>query len=120
MDVAATSVWRWEEVVRPAEIISGMAEQWPLDQVEPDSPGEVASRWRYRDGAGEIGLIASVTQPFCRGCTRARLSADGKLYTCLFAGTGHDLRGPLRAAASDQALREQGAAIWTQPTDRDS
>ena len=84
----------------------------------PAYPGEVASRYRYRDGAGEIGVIASVTQPFCRGCTRARLSAEGQLYTCLFAGAGHDLRGPLRAGASDQALREQVAAIWTRRADR--
>jgi len=78
----------------------------------------VARRYRYRDGAGEIGVIASVTQPFCRACTRARLSAEGKLYTCLFAGTGHDLRGPLRGGASDQALREQVGGIWTRRADR--
>src|SRR5713101_7969433 len=118
MDVGATNGWRLDDVVPAAEIISLIGGQWPLEPVAPAYPGEVASRWRYRDGAGEIGVIASVTQPFCRGCTRARLSADGKLYTCLFAGTGHDLRGPLRAGASDQALREQVAAIWTQRTDR--
>ena len=87
---------------RSSPLIGG---RWPLEPVAPAYPGEVARRYRYRDGAGEIGVIASVTQPFCRGCTRARLSADGKLYTCLFAGAGHDLRGPLRAGASDQALR---------------
>jgi GTP 3',8-cyclase len=118
MDVGTTNGWRLEEVVPAAEIISLIGGQWPLEAVVPAYPGEVASRYRYLDGAGEIGVIASVTQPFCRGCTRARLSADGKLYTCLFAGTGHDLRGPLRAGASDQALREQVAAIWTQRTDR--
>src|SRR5712691_1502811 len=118
MDVGTTNGWRLEEVVPAAEIISLIGGQWPLEAVVPAYPGEVASRYRYLDGAGEIGVIASVTQPFCRGCTRARLSADGKLYTCLFAGTGHDLRGPLRAGASDQALREQVAAIWTRRTDR--
>src|SRR2546421_4379159 len=118
MDVGTTNGWRLEEVVPAAEIISLIGRQWPLEPVAPAYHGEVASRYRYRDGAGEIGVIASVTQPFCRGCTRARLSADGKLYTCLFAGTGHDLRGPLRAGASDQALREQVAAIWTRRTDR--
>src|SRR6266849_6568563 len=118
MDVGTTNGWRLDDVVPAAEIISLIGGQWPLEPVAPAYPGEVASRWRYRDGAGEIGVIASVTQPFCRGCTRARLSADGKLYTCLFAGTGHDLRGPLRAGASDQALREQVAAIWTRRTDR--
>jgi cyclic pyranopterin phosphate synthase len=118
MDVGTTNGWRLEEVVPAAEIISLICGQWPLEPVTPAYPGEVASRYRYRDGAGEIGVIASVTQPFCRGCTRARLSADGKLYTCLFAGAGHDLRGPLRAGASDQELRAQIAAIWTRRTDR--
>src|SRR6266516_3810185 len=111
MDVGTTNGWRLEEVVPAAEIISLIGRQWPLEPVAPAYPGEVASRYRYRDGAGEIGVIASVTQPFCRGCTRARLSADGQLYTCLFAAAGHDLRGPLRAGASDQALRQQIKAI---------
>jgi GTP 3',8-cyclase len=118
MDVGTTNGWRLDDVVPAAEIISLIGRQWPLEPVAPGYPGEVARRWRYRDGAGEIGLIASVTQPFCRGCTRARLSADGKLYTCLFAGTGHDLRGPLRAGSSDLALREQISAIWTRRGDR--
>ena len=107
MDVGTTNGWRLDEVVPAAEIISLIGGRWPLEPVAPAYPGEVARRYRYRDGGGEIGVIASVTQPFCRGCTRARLSADGQLYTCLFAGAGHDLRGPLRAGASDQALREQ-------------
>src|SRR5215831_9852257 len=85
MDVGVTNGWRLEEVVPAAEIISLVGAHWPVDPVEPAYPGEVARRYRYRDGAGEIGVIASVTQPFCRGCTRARLSADGQLYTCLFA-----------------------------------
>jgi cyclic pyranopterin phosphate synthase len=118
MDVGSTNGWRLEEVVPAAEIISLIGGQWPLEPLTPAYPGEVASRYRYRDGAGEIGVIASVTQPFCRGCTRARLSPEGRLYTCLFADAGHDLRGPLRAGASDQALREQVAAIWTRRTDR--
>jgi cyclic pyranopterin phosphate synthase len=118
MDVGTTNGWRLEEVVPAAEIISLIGGQWPLEPVDPAYPGEVARRYRYRDGGGEIGVIASVTQPFCRGCTRARLSADGKLYTCLFAAAGHDLRGLLRAGATDQALREQIAAIWARRTDR--
>jgi cyclic pyranopterin phosphate synthase len=118
MDVGTTNGWRLEEVVPAAEIVSLIGGQWPLEPVAPAYHGEVARRYRYRDGAGEVGVIASVTQPFCRGCTRARLSAEGKLYTCLFAGTGHDLRGPLRGGASDQALRGQVAAIWTRRTDR--
>src|SRR6266853_6416030 len=118
MDVGTTNGWRLDEVVPAAKIISLIGGQWPVEPVAPAYPGEVASQYRYLDGAGEIGVIASVTQPFCRGCTRARLSADGKLYTCLFAGTGHDLRGPLRAGADDQALREQVAAIWARRADR--
>jgi GTP 3',8-cyclase len=118
MDVGTTNGWRLDEVVPAAEIIARIGERWPLDAMEPTYPGEVARRYRYRDGAGEIGLIASVTQPFCRGCTRARLSADGQLYTCLFAAAGHDLRGPLRTDATDQALRDQISSIWTRRTDR--
>ncbi len=118
MDVGTTNGWRLDDVVPAAEIISEIGKQWPLQPVDPAYPGEVARRYRYQDGAGEIGVIASVTQPFCRGCTRARLSADGQLYTCLFAAAGHDLRGPLRAGTSDQALRQQISAIWTLRTDR--
>jgi GTP 3',8-cyclase len=118
MDVGTTNGWRLDDVVPAAEIISEIGGRWPLEPIEAAYTGEVARRYRYRDGAGEIGVIASVTQPFCRGCTRARLAADGQLYTCLFAAAGHDLRGPLRAGASDQALREQISAIWTLRTDR--
>ena len=118
MDVGTSNGWRLDEVVPAAEIISLVGGQWPVEPLAPACPGEVAARYRYRDGGGEIGVIASVTQPFCRGCTRARLSADGKLYTCLFAGAGHDLRGLLRAGASDQALREHVAAIWSRRADR--
>jgi cyclic pyranopterin phosphate synthase len=118
MDVGTTNGWRLDDVVPAAEIISLISGQWPVEPVESGYPGEVARRYRYRDGAGEIGLIASVTEPFCRGCTRARLSADGQLYTCLFAAAGHDLRGPMRAGATDQALRDQISVIWTGRTDR--
>jgi cyclic pyranopterin phosphate synthase len=118
MDVGTTNGWRLDDVVPAAEIISLISGQWPLEPVDPACPGEVARRYRYRDGAGEIGVIASVTQPFCRGCTRARLAADGQLYTCLFAAAGHDLRGPLRAGASDQALRQQISSIWIGRADR--
>ena len=118
MDVGTTNGWRLDEVVPAAEIISLVGGQWPLEPLAPGCPSEVAARYRYRDGGGEIGVIASVTQPFCRGCTRARLSAEGKLYTCLFAGTGHDLRGLLRAGASDQALHEYVVGIWTRRADR--
>jgi len=118
MDVGTTNGWRLDEVVPAAEIIALIGGQWPLEPLPASYPGEVATRYRYRDGAGEIGVIASVTQPFCRSCTRARLSAEGTLYTCLFAGSGHDLRAMLRGGVSDQALREQIAAIWTMRSDR--
>jgi GTP 3',8-cyclase len=118
MDVGTTNGWRLDDVVPAAEIISLIGGQWPLEPAGANYPGEVARRYRYRDGAGEIGVIASVTQPFCRGCTRARLSADGQLHTCLFAAAGHDLRGPIRAGASDQQLRDQIAAIWARRADR--
>src|SRR5215469_10945361 len=118
MDVGATNGWRLDDVVPAAEILALIGRQWPLEPAEPTYPGEVARRYRYQDGAGEIGLIASVSQPFCHACTRARLSADGQLYTCLFAGAGHDLRGPLRAGASDHDLRGLIAAIWARRSDR--
>jgi NAD-dependent dihydropyrimidine dehydrogenase PreA subunit len=118
IDVGTTNRWRLDDVVPAAEIIALIGGQWPLEPLPASYPGEVATRYRYRDGAGEIGIVASVTQPFCRSCTRARLSAEGKLYTCLFAGSGHDLRATLRGGVSDQALREQIAAIWTMRADR--
>jgi GTP 3',8-cyclase len=118
MDVGTTNGWRLNDVVPAAEIISLVGGQWPLEPLAPSYPGEVATRYRYRDGGGEIGVIASVTQPFCRSCTRARLTVEGLLYTCLFAGTGHDLRGPLRGGASDQAIRELMTRIWTRRADR--
>ena len=100
MDVGNTNGWRMEDVVSAREIAERIAAHWPIEPVQPNYFGEVAERWRYLDGAGEIGIISSVTQPFCGSCTRARLSADGKLYLCLFAGTGHDLRGLLRGGAT--------------------
>jgi len=118
MDVGASNGWRLDEVVPAGEIVQRIAERWPLEPLEPNYPGEVASRYRYTDGAGEIGLIASVTQPFCQGCTRARLSADGKLYTCLFATAGHDMRAILRAGADDETLSNRLAEIWTRRHDR--
>src|SRR5881392_2039352 len=118
MDVGATNGWRLDEVVPAAEIISVVGGQWPLEPLPPSCPGEVAARYRYRDGGGEIGVIASVTQPFCRGCTRARLSADGELFTCLFAARGHDLRPVVRSDANDVQIGEHIRAIWHLRTDR--
>src|SRR5438105_1194608 len=112
MDVGNTNGWRMTDVVSAREIAERIAEHWPIEPVQPNYFGEVANRWRYRDGAGEIGVIASVTQPFCGACTRARLSAEGQLYTCLFAVRGHDLRGLVRASASDAELDETIGRIW--------
>jgi GTP 3',8-cyclase len=118
MDVGTTNGWRLDDVVPAAEIVRRIDAVLPLEPAEASYRGEVARRWRYRDGSGEVGVIASVTQPFCSDCTRARLSTDGKLYTCLFAGAGHDLRALLRAGTSDEALREALAKIWTGRADR--
>jgi cyclic pyranopterin phosphate synthase len=118
MDVGHTNGWRMEEVVPAAEIVAAIGAKLPLEPVEPNYPGEVATRWRYRDGGGEIGVISSVTQPFCGGCTRARLSAEGRLFTCLFAVRGHDLRAVLRDGASDDELDQAVAAVWRARTDR--
>jgi GTP 3',8-cyclase len=118
MDVGTTNGWRLDEVVPAAEIIRTIDGEWPIEPVDPNYRGEVASRYRYQDGAGEIGVIASVTQPFCRDCTRARLSADGELYTCLFASRGHDLRGPLRAGATDEQIAGRLRSIWSGRDDR--
>ncbi|MFN8557625.1 MAG: GTP 3',8-cyclase MoaA [Dehalococcoidia bacterium] len=118
MDVGNTNGWRMDDVVPAAEIIRRIGERWPLEPAEPNYYGEVAERWRYADGQGEIGVIASVTQPFCGSCTRARLSAEGAVYTCLFAGDGHDVRGPLRAGASDAELADLLGRIWGARRDR--
>ena len=118
MDVGHSNGWRMEEVVPAAEIVGAIDAQLPLEPVEANYPGEVATRWRYRDGGGEIGVISSVTQPFCGACTRARLSAEGRLFTCLFAVRGHDLRAVLRSNATDDELDEAVAAVWRARTDR--
>jgi cyclic pyranopterin phosphate synthase len=118
MDVGSTNGWRLEDVVSAEEIVQRIAERWPLEPVVAERPDATARRWRYVDGAGEIGVVASVTQPFCGGCSRARLSAEGRLYTCLFAARGHDLRAPLRLGASDEELTEQLRALWARRTDR--
>ena len=118
MDVGHSNGWRLEEVVPAAEIVARIDGEMPLEPVPPAYPGEVADRWRYRDGTGEVGIIASVTRPFCGDCTRARLTAEGELYTCLFGVSGHDLRGPLRAGASDAELRRLVCGVWLVRDDR--
>jgi GTP 3',8-cyclase len=118
MDVGTTNGWRLDEVVPAAEVVETIGAAWPLEAVEAGYRGEVAERWRYADGKGEIGLIASVTQPFCGDCTRARLSAEGKLYTCLFSAIGHDLRGPVRSGATDDELDRRISGIWNGRDDR--
>jgi len=118
MDVGHTNGWRLDDVVPAAEIVGRIDARWPLEPIDRDYRGEVARRYRYRDGAGEIGLISSVTEPFCGDCTRARLSADGHLFTCLFAVAGHDLRDLLRGGASDEDLAVALRVIWTGRSDR--
>ena len=118
MDVGHTNGWRLDDVVPAEEIVSTIGAVWPLEPLEPARADETARRFRYRDGAGEIGVIASVTQPFCGGCSRARLSAEGRLHTCLFALKGHDLRAPLRLGAGDEELSELIRGIWGRRTDR--
>lgn len=118
MDVGSTNGWRLDEVVPASELARRIDAEFPLAPLDPNYTGEVAQRYRYRDGAGEIGFITSVTQPFCATCTRARISADGKLYTCLFAGDGFDLRAALRSGEDDDALRMQIAQVWRAREDR--
>jgi len=118
MDVGATNGWRMDDVVSAKEIVAAIDAEFPLEPAEPNYRGEVARRWRYRDGAGEVGVIASVTQPFCGDCTRARLSAEGRLYTCLFAASGHDLRAVVRSGASDEELADSVRSVWGRRTDR--
>jgi cyclic pyranopterin phosphate synthase len=118
MDVGHTNGWRLDEVVPAGEIVAAIDAGMPLEPVPPRYRGEVANRWRYRDGSGEVGIIASVSQPFCRDCTRARLSAEGKFYTCLFSAEGHDLRAVVRSEATDEELRGAIAEVWRVRDDR--
>jgi cyclic pyranopterin phosphate synthase len=118
MDVGASNGWRMDDVVPSTEVAKRIGEAHPIEPVEANYPGEVAERWRYVDGAGEIGLISSVTQPFCGACTRARLSTEGKLFTCLFATHGHDLRALLRGGADDAQLSAAIASVWGARNDR--
>jgi GTP 3',8-cyclase len=118
MDVGATNGWRMDDVTPAAEIVSRVAAAFPLEPVAPGYRGEVARRYRYLDGSGEIGVIASVTQPFCGDCTRLRLSAEGTLFTCLFARRGHDLRTMIRGGGRDDELRERLESVWNARSDR--
>ena len=118
MDVGCTNGWRMDDVVPAREILEQIHSRYPILQADPNYTGEVAERWRYADGSGEVGVIASVTQAFCHECTRARLSTDGSLYTCLFASGGTDLRGPLRSGATSQTLTNLIADQWGRRSDR--
>jgi cyclic pyranopterin phosphate synthase len=118
MDVGHSNGWRLDDVVPAAEIVRTINAVYPLEPVDPNYRGEVAERYRYADGQGEIGVIASVTQPFCQDCSRARLSADGKLFTCLFATSGHDLRALVRGGASDDQIERAIAGVWAVRVDR--
>jgi GTP 3',8-cyclase len=118
MDVGTSNGWRMDDVVPAREILDCIAGHYPLEQLDPHYNGEVAERWRYADGAGEVGVIASVTHAFCNECSRARLSTDGKLYTCLFASEGMDLRAPLRQGEGDRVLTNLIADCWGKRTDQ--
>ncbi len=118
MDVGSTNGWRMDDVIPSAEVVRRISEAFPLEPVDPNYTGEVAERWRYQDGAGEIGVISSVTQAFCRDCNRMRLSTEGSLFTCLFAQQGHDLKALLRGGADDDAIRDSIAAVWRARDDR--
>lgn len=118
MDVGSTNGWRVDDVVSGAEIVKMISKKFPLQASDPNYLGEVARRWEYADGAGEIGVITSVTEPFCSTCTRARISAEGVLYTCLFASFGQDLRGPIRDGATDEELHTLIGKNWSKRSDR--
>ncbi len=118
MDVGSSNGWRMDEVVPSSEVIRRIHAELPLEAIDANYAGETAQRWRYKDGSGEIGVISSVTQAFCQDCSRARLSTEGKIYTCLFAGEGHDLRGLLRGERSDAEISSAIAAIWGRRGDR--
>jgi cyclic pyranopterin phosphate synthase len=118
MDVGHSNAWRLDEVVPSKELVARIGQEWPIEPADPNYKGEVADRWRYLDGGGEFGVISSVTRPFCRDCTRARISAEGMLYTCLFAVNGHDARAVLRSGASEDELSAFIAQIWSLRDDR--
>jgi GTP 3',8-cyclase len=118
MDVGHTNGWRLDDVVPAAEIVAALDSAFGVEPADAQYRGEVAQRWRYRDGRGEVGVIASVTQPFCGDCTRARISAEGKLFTCLFSVRGSDLRALIRSGASDDELAEAVRGIWSARSDR--
>jgi len=118
MDVGHTNGWRLDDVVPARDIVAQLDAAFGVEPLDPSYRGEVAQRWRYRDGSGEVGVIASVTQPFCGDCTRARLSAEGKLFTCLFAVRGHDLRALIRSGATDEQLETAIGAVWSGRGDR--
>ncbi len=118
MDVGSTNGWRLNDVVSAQEILERIDRDFPLRPLEANYPGEVARRWEFADGGGEIGVIASVTQAFCGDCSRLRLSTDGKLYTCLFATEGTELRAPMRAGEDDAQLRQRLETVWGGRTDR--
>jgi cyclic pyranopterin phosphate synthase len=118
MDVGHTNGWRLDDVVPARDIVAQLDAAFGVEPLDPSYRGEVAQRWRYRDGSGEVGVIASVTQPFCGDCTRARLSAEGKLFTCLFAVRGHDLRALIRSGATDEQLETAIGAVWSRRGDR--
>jgi len=118
MDVGSLNGWQMADVITADEILATIGTEWPLERVEENYPGEVVNRWRYRDGGGEVGVIASVSKPFCGECTRLRLSADGSIYTCLFGVNGTDLRGPLRAGGTDAEIAALIAGVWESRSDR--
>jgi cyclic pyranopterin phosphate synthase len=118
MDVGNKNGWKREDVIPSSEILKQISKEYPLEPLSKKYFGEVGERYRYKDGAGEIGFISSVTQPFCGSCTRARLSTDGRLFTCLFAGTGTDLKSPLREGASDEELLSRIQSVWKDRSDR--
>ena len=118
MDVGSSNGWRMDDVIPSAEVVRRISERWPLAPIDANHAGEVAERWRYLDGGGEIGVISSVTQAFCSTCNRMRLSTEGSLFTCLFAQSGHDLKALVRGGASDDEIRNEIAAVWQRRSDR--
>ncbi len=118
MDVGSTNHWQMNDVFSAKEIIDAINQELPIEPADANYQGEVAKRWRYKDGGGEVGIISSVTQPFCQSCTRARLSAEGKLYTCLFATQGKDLRHLIRQGAKDEYIADIVSAVWKKRSDR--